>query len=351
MASSLTEIAYRTIQQGRTLAGLAHKELSTKAMELLAPDVVPNTQPVPDEMLDELRRALSALQDLDWQESEQGVYPKSLLFDIPWLEWAERYPRVWLDLPSNWARRRARDVQDIPKEHNKDLYPDYYLQNFHHQTDGYLSDHSAELYDLQVDILFNGAADAMRRRLIAPLKRGLNHFNDRPEASLRILDVATGTGRTLHQIRAALPKASLFGLDLSESYLRQANRWLNKGNESLVQLLQGNGESMPFGNESMQAVTCVFLMHELPGQARQAVLDDAYRLLEPGGVFVLADSIQLKDSPQFSVAMDNFRRAFHEPFYRDFISDDIESRLNSAGFSGISAESHFMVRVWTARKP
>ena len=87
MASSLTEIAYRTIQQGRTLAGLAHKELSTKAMELLAPDVVPNTQPVPDEMLGELRRALSALQDLDWQESEQGVYPKSLLFDIPWLEW------------------------------------------------------------------------------------------------------------------------------------------------------------------------------------------------------------------------------------------------------------------------
>jgi ubiquinone/menaquinone biosynthesis C-methylase UbiE len=267
------------------------------------------------------------------------------------LEWAERYPRVWLDLPSNWARRRSRNVQDIPDTHDKDLYPDYYLQNFHHQTDGYLSDHSAELYDLQVDILFNGAADSMRRRLIAPLKRGLKRFSDRPEASLRILDVATGTGRTLHQIRAALPKASLFGLDLSESYLRQANRWLNKGNDSLVQLLQGNGESMPFGDESMQAVTCVFLMHELPGEARQAVLDDAYRLLEPGGVLVLADSIQLKDSPQYSVAMDNFRRIFHEPFYRDFISDDIESRLSNAGFTGISAESHFMVRVWTANKP
>ena len=107
MASSLTEIAYRTIQQGRGLAGLVHKELSTKAMELLAPDVVPSTEPVPDALLNELRRSLSALQDIDWQESEQGLYPKSLLFDIPWLEWAERYPRVWLDLPSNWARRRS----------------------------------------------------------------------------------------------------------------------------------------------------------------------------------------------------------------------------------------------------
>lgn len=191
MASSLTEIAYRTIQQGRSLAGLAHKELSTKAMELLAPDVVPSTEPVPDALMNELRRSLSALQDIDWQESEQGLYPSSLLFDIPWLEWAERYPRVWLDLPSNWARRRSRNVQDIPDTHDKELYPDYYLQNFHHQTDGYLSDHSAELYDLQVDILFNGSADSMRRRLIAPLKRGLKRFSDRPDASLRILDVAT----------------------------------------------------------------------------------------------------------------------------------------------------------------
>ena len=66
MASSLTEIAYRTIQQGRSLAGLAHKELSTKAMELLAPDVVPSTDPVRGGLLHELRRSLSALQDMDW---------------------------------------------------------------------------------------------------------------------------------------------------------------------------------------------------------------------------------------------------------------------------------------------
>jgi len=351
MAPSLTEFAYRAIQQGRTLAGVAHKELSTKAMEWLAPDAMPTTEPVSAETLDALRRSLSALQDLDWQESEQGVYPSSLLFDIPWLDWAGQYPRVWLDLPSIWARRRARDVQDIPVSHDRDLYPEYFLQNFHHQTDGYLSDHSAELYDLQVDILFNGAADAMRRRLIAPLKRGLKRFADRPQASLRILDVATGTGRTLHQIRAALPKASLFGLDLSEAYLRKANRWLNAGGDSLVQLLQGNAESMPFGDKSVQAVTCVFLMHELPAEARQAVINESFRLLEPGGVFVLADSIQLKDSPQYSVPMDNFRRMFHEPYYRDFISDDIESRLDHAGFTGISAESHFMARVWTAYKP
>ena len=274
MAPSITEIAYRTLQQGRSLAGLVHKELSTKVMEAVAPDVVPQTQPVPAEMMNALRKSLDALQDRDWKDAEAGIYPQSLLFDIPWLEWAERYPRVWLDLPSNWSRRRARDVQDLPDLSNRELYPEYYLQNFHHQTDGYLSDHSAELYDLQVDILFNGAADAMRRRIIPFLQAGLKHFSNRNPGSLRILDVATGTGRTLHQIRAALPACTLIGVDLSEAYLRQANRWLNQSRSSLVQLVQGNAERMPFDEGGFQALTCVFLMHELPAEARQAVLQD-----------------------------------------------------------------------------
>ena len=49
--------------------------------------------------------------------------------------------------------------------------------------------------------------------------------------------------------------------------------------------------------------------------------------------------------------MDNFRKAFHEPYYRDYIADNIDSRLNQAGFIGVAAESHFMTRVWTATKP
>ena len=131
---------------------------------------------------------------------------------------------MWLDLPLTWKRQKERNVRDLPKKTDASLYPDYYLQNFHHQTDGYLSDHSAELYDLQVEILFNGTADAMRRRVLSPLKRGLNHFSECSPSSIRVLDIATGTGRTLQQIRAALPHAELIGTDLSEAYLRQANR-------------------------------------------------------------------------------------------------------------------------------
>ena len=242
-------------------------------------------------------------------------------------------------------------MRDLPHDVDSEAYPDYYLQNFHHQTDGYLSDTSASLYDLQVEILFNGTADPMRRRVIAPLLQGLRAFAERPASQIRVLDLATGTGRTLRQLRGALPQAQLVGLDLSKSYLRQANRWLADVPGELPQLVQGNAESTPFAAGSVQAVTCVFLMHELPGEARQNVLNEAYRLLDPGGTLVLADSVQLADSPQFDVAMENFRRVFHEPYYPDYIRDDLEARLQGAGFEAISGASHFMTRVWQARKP
>ena len=45
-AQSLEKIAYHTLQQGKTLAGLAHKELSTKLMEVLAPEAAPEKFPI-----------------------------------------------------------------------------------------------------------------------------------------------------------------------------------------------------------------------------------------------------------------------------------------------------------------
>ena len=351
MANSISKLAYQTLQQGKSIAGLAHKQLSTRLMELVAPEAMPGSTTVSAELMNELRASITALQDRDWLEAEQGIYPTDLLFEAPWLDWLSRYPLLWLDLPTTWERRRDRNVRDLPKQTDATLYPDYYLQNFHHQTDGYLSDHSAALYDLQVEILFNGTADAMRRRVLAPLKRGLRHFSDRSPSSLRILDVATGTGRMLQQIQGALPHSELIGADLSAAYLRQANRWLNGSNKNLVQLVRANGEQLPLADQSVQAVTCVFLLHELPANARQNVLNECCRVLEPGGVLILADSVQLADSPQFSSAMDYFRKTLHEPYYRDYIGDDIEARLSSAGFDGIHAESHFMTRIWSARKP
>jgi len=349
-APSLKKIAYHTLQQGKTLAGLAHKELSTKLMEVFAPEAAPGAFPINQDLIKEVRRSMKNLESIDWKEAEAGIYPKSQLFEAPWIEWAKKYPLVWLDMPHTWQRRKKNKTREIPSNINEEDYPDYYLQNFHHQTDGYLSEHSAEIYDLQVEILFNGTADSMRRRILSPLKTGLKKFLANKSKKVKVLDVATGTGRTLQQIQSALPQVELYGLDLSGSYLKQASKYLSSRSGDHVQLTKANAEEMPYTSSSFQAITCVFLFHELPRGARQNVLKECFRLLEPGGIIVVADSIQIEDSPKFTPIMENFHKIFHEPYYRDYIVDDINMRLEESGFSSITSESHFMTKVWKAKK-
>ena len=213
---------------------------------------------------------------------------------------------------------------------------------------GYMS---ANLYDLQVEILFNGAADAMRRRILAPLKAGLQAFSTVPAQQLKVLDVACGTGRTLRMIRGALPKASLFGTDLSPAYLRKANQLLSEISGELPQLLQANSEELPYLDNYFHGLTSVFLFHELPAAARQQVINEAFRVLQPGGVFVICDSMQAIDSPDFQPMMNNFPAIFHEPYYRHYTTDNLEELLTTAGFTNIKVENHFVSKYWTAYKP
>ena len=348
---SLSKLAYHTLQQGKTLAEIAHKEISTKLMEVIAPEATPKKFPINKELIREIRQSMSDLERIDWKEAEEGIYPKLQLFEAPWFEWMKKYPLVWFDMPLTWERRKRKKTREIPKNVNQDEYPNYYLQNFHHQTDGYLSEHSAEIYDLQVEILFNGTADSMRRRILAPLKKGLRKYLAKDKNKVKVLDIATGTGRTLQQIKSALPEVDLYGLDLSGSYLKQASKYLSTRSGDIVQLVKANAENVPFPSNSFHGITCVFLLHELPRNARQNVINECFRLLEPGGIFVLADSIQIADSSKFISIMDNFNEIFHEPYYRDYIKDDIDLRLKESGFTSLSAESHFMTRVWKSIKP
>ena len=114
-APSLRQIAYHTLQQGKTLAGLAHKELSTKLMEVFVPEAASGKFPINQDLIKEVRRSMENLESIDWKEAEAGVYPKSQLFEAPWLEWAKKYPLVWLDMPQTWKRRKKIKLEKSPE--------------------------------------------------------------------------------------------------------------------------------------------------------------------------------------------------------------------------------------------
>jgi ubiquinone/menaquinone biosynthesis C-methylase UbiE len=346
---TVTKAAYQAFQDGKSYFGVAHKTISDRLTSMFLPGREKQTKPLSLQTLALLQKLRNQLIETDWQDAENKVYPVSLLFENPWEDFFRYYPAVWLDMPKIWEKVRNKEYQQFDPELDREGYPRYYLQNFHYQTDGYLSDWSANLYDLQVEILFNGTADLMRRRILKPLKEGLSSFAPRP---LRVLDVACGTGRTLKMIRATLPKASLFGVDLSPAYLRKANQFLSENPGELPQLVRANAEELPYLENYFHGVSSVFLFHELPAEARQRVIEECFRVLQPGGVFVICDSIQRSDSPEeFQVMMDNFPAIFHEPYYKHYVTDDLVERLEKAGFQDIKTENHFVSKYWVARKP
>lgn len=355
--NNLTKLAYQTFQQGKSSFGLAHKILTTRLQNLIHPRIERHTKPIPAEAILQAQQRLNQIIETDWQDADRGVYPHSLLFDNPWSDFVRYYPIVCLDTLQIWNRANQKRYQDFYPEIETTGYPNYYLQNFHHQTNGYLSELSANLYDLQVEILFNGSADAMRRRILAPLKQGLvemfpgKSLHSIPPKQIRILDVACGTGRTLRLIRAALPQASLYGTDLSPAYLRKANELLSEIPGELPQLLQANAEELPYLDNYFHAVTCVFLFHELPPAVRQRVIEQCYRVTKAGGVFIICDSIQMSDSPEMLPMMESFHESFHEPYYPHYITDDLVERLEKAGFKNIATEVHFMSKYLIAQKP
>ncbi|HHP7244725.1 MAG TPA: class I SAM-dependent methyltransferase [Elainellaceae cyanobacterium] len=352
MSATFTKLAYQTFQQSKSYFGLAHKTLSSQLLNFIAPSPEDSkTKPLSPNVLVMLQERLSQLIDTDWRDAERGVYPPELLFDNPWEDFFRYYPMLWVDMPQIWDRANQKRHREFSSGIKTEGYPRYYLQNFHHQTDGYLSDMSANLYDLQVEILFNGSADAMRRRVLSPLKTALNDSGMLDAPQTRILDVACGTGRTLKFLQSAIPNASLYGVDLSSAYLRKANELLSQQTGALPQLLQANAEELPYRDGYFHAITCVFLFHELPAPVRQRIIDQCFRGLQPGGVFVICDSIQRAESPEFEPLMENFPAMFHEPFYRNYTEDNLSDRLRHAGFETIDTQIHFMSKYWVARKP
>ncbi len=113
-----------------------------------------------------LAKAMTALFAQDWKNVEAGLYPAPLDLRREARN-ALASARYLADIPN--VVKRQRDGGHSEVNGIDETLPRYYRQNFHFQTDGYLSDRSAKLYDFQVEALFAGTADAMRRRAYVPV--------------------------------------------------------------------------------------------------------------------------------------------------------------------------------------
>jgi ubiquinone/menaquinone biosynthesis C-methylase UbiE len=337
--STLTRAAYRT----QHLSFLVQATVLQETARLLSRQPRPK---LPRATIALIRRRVDELLTRDLDNVAAGMYPRELLFQIPTRDYVRALPRLLRDGPRVLRRKLAGKWQDIPAV-DPERYPPYYRRNFHWQTDGYLSAHSAEVYDLGVELLFRGMADVMRRQVIPPVTRFIAD-EGLPPARVRLLDVACGTGRTLRQLATAHPTLRFHGVDLSPYYVQAARRLLADVAEA--SLAVENAERLPYADATFDVVTSVYLFHELPRNARRRVVGEMRRVLRPGGLLVIEDSAQPADSPELATVLANFPSEFHEPFYRDYLADDLATLLGEAGFTVDAVEPHLVAKVVTARR-
>ena len=98
-------------------------------------------------------------------------------------------------------------------------------------------------------------------------------------------------------------------------------------------------------DESQDAVTSIFMVHELPPKVRRKVVSECARVLKPGGRLILIDSLQLGDQPDYDGVLELFPQNYHEPYYGSYLKEDFAALAAACGLTQTRSVNAFVSKV------
>ena len=117
------------------------------------------------------------------------------------------------------------------------------------------------------------------------------------------------------------------------NFEKNDDRAKNGWEMSPLNLVLGKAEETPFEKDSFDILNCVYLFHELPNEIRRECAKEFFRVLKPGGLLAFNDSIQANDREGMTAeTMKVFPNKYHEPYYVDYVQDDLTALFEEAGF-------------------
>jgi SAM-dependent methyltransferase len=142
----------------------------------------------------------------------------------------------------------------------------------------------------------------------------------------RVLEMACGSGRVTFTLAAALPKAEIVGVDSSTDMLGRAAAARDAAEPSVrdrLSLVEGDMRDWPGQGGAFDAVViaCCSVSHLITLDDRRRAWATAFRLLRPGGVFML--DVRVPDLATLAEAQRVRPRAF--------VDLDIDTRRRAAG--------------------
>lgn len=220
-------------------------------------------------------------------------------------------------------------------------YPAYYTTSFHAYDEGNLG----WLPAMEVEV----AAKAVHARLWpnagaqgdAMLRQSYHDVlqAELPTEPQDIVDLGCSVGMSTEALQALYPYARLTGVDLSPYFLavakyRQQQRLASspQSSSSPITWHHAAAEATQLPTAAYDLVSVCLVFHELPQSAAQAVIQEAHRLLRPGGHLAIMDM-----NPQSEVyaTMPPFVLTLlksTEPYLDEYFALDIEQAFEQAGF-------------------
>ncbi len=172
--------------------------------------------------------------------------------------------------------------------------PDYVAENDHHCMPG---GYSGELVDddITAGALYDKGAFIYTQGLFGPRMDGIGKATALMIAATwpglqprKLLEIGCTAGGSTSGLKFAFPETEIHAIDVGPSVLRYAHARA----ESLglaIHFHQMSGEAMTFDDASFDFVNCPATLHEMSRSAVHNVFKEAYRVLEPGGIFLLSE--------------------------------------------------------------
>ncbi|MEM7113048.1 MAG: methyltransferase domain-containing protein [Chloroflexota bacterium] len=167
--------------------------------------------------------------------------------------------------------------------------------------------HWASWYDRVVSLMMLGRSKKLRQMTVRLA---------RLEPGQRVLDIGCGTGDLTHLAKTAVGELGhVIGIDAAAEMIAVAQEKYPEGDFRLAAV-----EQLPFPDNSFDVVVSSLVLHHLPGELKEAGMQEVWRVLKPNGRSVHVDFAR-QDGPS------------QAPNY-----GQLERLLKGAGFANVKAQ-------------
>jgi hypothetical protein len=344
VAQLTTRLAYGATQLSRVAWYVGHGEIMRRLSQRVRERDGEKARPKPqtDRPVPERRRLFADMAKLfqqDLANVEAGIYPLPADHDGSLFKLLRRSRLFFEDLADVHRRRESGEKRQVFTDETRGKRPAYYLQNFHFQSGGWLTDDSAQRYDTQVEVLFNGSANAIRRQVLVPL-REVFAGRDQRQLSLLTSAVAPGASSTSSNRLASPPRRRF----------RHVGQ-LSDGGPTPSQALglaQSRGRQSRGHPTAGREPGCNHLRVSVSRAAAQGAAAGARRVrarAQAGGRLVLLDSLQYGDEPDYDGMLELFPQSFHEPYYAGYLTEDFPALAAEHGLAHVRDVNAFTSKV------